>query len=165
MSKLIWADLTLLAAAHSFAFNFSTMFKCCWEILSFIFTNIMPCNALICGSTQYKDTCECLKASVYISSLSLWCPFAGVLLLLVFPQSSSVTELSVTSTLKLEQSTKKHQIVTRVKREAVRSSAWDSHSFIHPSHLPFYPCQTIVALWPHSSVISVEQLVSIRTPF
>lgn len=45
-------------------------------------TNIMTCNALICGSRQYKDTSKSVKASVYISSLS--CPFAGFLLLLHF---------------------------------------------------------------------------------
>ena len=31
--------------------------------------------------------------------------------------------------------------------------------------LSLYPCQTNVALWPRSSTVSVEQLVSIRSPF
>lgn len=99
------------------------------------FTNIMPCNTLICGSTQYKNTSESVKASVYISSLSLWCSFAGFLLLVVFPQSSSVTELSVTSTSKLKQVQKApncHQ-----SEEGSSQKLCVRSTFFYPPLLPF----------------------------
>lgn len=77
---------------------------------------------------------------------------------------------------------KEHQIVTKVWRETVRTPNYPSslHRSLHESHillsrpslspclracLSLYPCQTNVALWPHSSTVSEEQLVSIRSPF
>lgn len=87
---------------------------------------------------------------------------------------------------------KKHQIVTKVWRETIRvpysPSSLDqtqtlcrSLTFFNLSHvshslclrfclclctwLSLYPQQANVAVWPHSSTISVEQLVSIRSPF
>lgn len=164
MNKLNWEKLTLLAGVCIHLRSASP--KCFNSVEryshSFLQTlhHVMPLYAI----KQYKDTIKSVKASEYINSLSMCCPFAEFLVRLYFhnlPLSQSCLSHQLWSLSKVQ----KNQIVTTENRERGRCSAWDSYSFIHPSRLSFYPCQTILALWPHSSTISAEQLVSIRTPF
>lgn len=87
------------------------------------------------------------------------------------PLSVSCLSLQVWCLCKVQKASNCHQSVERNSQKSYsHDSAWASHSFIPPPPPPpspclsLYPCQTSVTLWPHSSTVSVEQLVSIRPP-
>ena len=141
----------------------------------------------------HKDQTLSVISVLHISFFSQCGSFAAPQLLLwmamvLFHRSCSSRHralwLSVTSSAEYK---KKHQIVPKVWSETASPPPSSLHDSLHGPHIPLscalslslslslssclckclslYPCQTNVALWPRSSTVSVEQLVSIRSPF